>query len=394
MLWLYWMGQIFEEYLGNKRTIGLYLLGGLTGGLLFVACYNLIPAFTNVNAAATSVVVGASASVMAIVVATATLLPDYTIPLMIIGPVKLKWIALFYSVIDFLGIAGTNAGGEIAHLGGALFGFIYIKQLQRGHDWIGGINKLFSPKPKMKVVSNSGNQRKASGTPRQEDVDRILDKISGSGYDSLTKQEKKPYSEQAITMRAKKRKLSFIDSVFLWINYLLCLALLLCYLAPFVDPRKFWPIAFFGLAYPPLLVANLLIMAYWLIRKSWYIGLSVITILIGWNVLMNNVGIRLPSSASSAPSLKVIRVMTYNVHDFKRYGAKNDISTKHEILDLIGQEQPDIIGIQEFFTRKKGEYDMVDSVKRVMRAEHYYFEPTMTSSSESIGMAIFSKVSH
>ena len=192
-------------------------------------------------------------------------------------------------------------------------------------------------------------------------------------------------------MRAKKASLSFIDRIFLWINYLLCLALLLSYLAPYVDPRKFWPIAFFGLAYPPLLAANLVIMVYWIIRKSWLIGLSAITILIGWNVLMNNVGIRLPSGAGSIPSLKVIRVMTYNVHDFKRYGAKNDIPTKHEILDLIGQEQPDIIGIQEFFTRKKGEYDMIDSVKKVMRAEHYYFEPAMTSSSESIGMAIFSK---
>lgn len=190
MLWLYWMGQIFEEYLGNKRTIGLYLFGGLAGGLLFIACYNLIPAFTSVNAAATSVVVGASASVMAIIIATATLLPNYTIQLILIGPVKLKWIALFYIVIDFLGIAGANAGGEIAHLGGALFGFIYIKQLQRGHDWIGGINKLFEPKPKMKVVNNNGTPRKTSGAPRQEDVDRILDKISGSGYDSLTRQEK------------------------------------------------------------------------------------------------------------------------------------------------------------------------------------------------------------
>jgi membrane associated rhomboid family serine protease len=190
MLWLYWMGQIFEEYLGNKRTIGLYLFGGLAGGLLFVACYNLVPAFTNVNAAANGVVVGASASVMAIIIATATLLPNYAIQLILIGPVKLKWIALFYIVIDFLGIASANAGGEIAHLGGALFGFIYIKQVQRGHDWIESINKLFVPKAKMKVVSHSGPLRKASGVPRQEDVDRILDKISGSGYDSLTKQEK------------------------------------------------------------------------------------------------------------------------------------------------------------------------------------------------------------
>jgi membrane associated rhomboid family serine protease len=190
MLWLYWMGQIFEEYLGNKRTIGLYIFGGLAGGLLFVACYNLLPAFTSQDAAARSVVVGASASVMAIVVATATLLPNYTISLILIGPVKLKWLVLFYVIIDFLGIAGGNAGGEIAHLGGALLGFTYIKQLQSGHDWIGGISKIFEAKPKMKVVSHNGPQKKASTVPRQDEVDRILDKISGSGYESLTKQEK------------------------------------------------------------------------------------------------------------------------------------------------------------------------------------------------------------
>ncbi|AMR30461.1 rhomboid family intramembrane serine protease [Mucilaginibacter sp. PAMC 26640] len=191
MLWLYWMGQIFEEYLGNKRTIGLYLLGGLTGGLLFVAAYNLIPAFTAVNAAQGGVIVGASASVMAVIIATATFLPDYTISMMFIGPVKLKWIAVFYIVIDFLGIAGGNAGGEIAHLGGALFGFVYIKQLQKGNDWIGGITKLFAPKPKLKVVNfENSSQKKSSNKPRQEDIDRILDKISVSGYDSLNKQEK------------------------------------------------------------------------------------------------------------------------------------------------------------------------------------------------------------
>ena len=190
MLWLYWMGQIFEEYLGNKRTIGLYIFGGLAGGLLFVACYNLLPAFTGVNAAATATVVGASASVMAIIIATATLLPNYTISLILLGPVKLKWIALFYIVIDFLGIAGANAGGEIAHLGGALLGFIYIKQIQRGHDWIGAISKLFTSKNKLTVVSHNRTQKRSSGAPRQDEVDRILDKISGSGYDSLTKQEK------------------------------------------------------------------------------------------------------------------------------------------------------------------------------------------------------------
>src|SRR5580698_8988685 len=94
MLWLYWLGQIFEEYLGNKRTIGLYLLGGLAGALFFVLAYNFLPAFSGALLGTT--VVGASASVMAIIIATATLLPDYSISLMFIGPVKLKWIAAFY----------------------------------------------------------------------------------------------------------------------------------------------------------------------------------------------------------------------------------------------------------------------------------------------------------
>ncbi|WP_377143223.1 rhomboid family intramembrane serine protease [Mucilaginibacter lutimaris] len=190
MAWLYWMGQIFEDFLGNKRTIGLYLFGGLTGGVLFVACYNLLPAFTNIQAASFSSVVGASASVMAVVVATATLLPNYTVGLFLIGPVKLKYLVIFMVIIDFILIAEDNPGGEIAHLGGALFGFIYIKQMQRGNDWILGINKLFAPKPKLRVVSNNTNQRKASTAPKQEDLDRILDKISATGYDSLSKQEK------------------------------------------------------------------------------------------------------------------------------------------------------------------------------------------------------------
>ncbi len=140
-------------------------------------------------AAEGTTVVGASASVMAIIIATATLLPDYTISMMFIGPVKLKWIAIFYVLLDFLLIAGPNGGGEIAHLGGALFGFIYIKQLKRGHDWIGAINNIFKPKSNLKVaVKNS--DRNSNSKPRQDEIDRILDKISQTGYESLNKQEK------------------------------------------------------------------------------------------------------------------------------------------------------------------------------------------------------------
>ncbi|MDN5285354.1 MAG: rhomboid family intrarane serine protease [Mucilaginibacter sp.] len=189
MLWLYWMGQIFEEYLGNKRTIGLYIMGGLAGALAYVLCLNFIPAFTSSNAAVGSTIVGASASVMAIVVATATLLPNYTISLILFGPVKLKWLVFVILVIDFLGIVGPNAGGEIAHLGGALLGFIYIKQLQKGHDWIGGISSIFTSRSKLKVVTKNSNKNSVE-RPRQEDIDRILDKISQTGYESLSKQEK------------------------------------------------------------------------------------------------------------------------------------------------------------------------------------------------------------
>ncbi|MBS1532835.1 MAG: rhomboid family intramembrane serine protease [Bacteroidetes bacterium] len=189
MLWLYWMGQIFEEYLGNKRTVGLYILGGLSGAFFFVAAYNIFPYFSHTDLVALSTNVGASAAIMAIIVATATLVPDYTIYLFIIGPVRLKWLALFFVVLDFLSISGLNAGGEISHLGGALFGFIYIKQLQRGNDIVGFFANQFKKRSKLKVAAKNGAQNTGS-KPRQEEVDRILDKISRTGYDSLSKQEK------------------------------------------------------------------------------------------------------------------------------------------------------------------------------------------------------------
>ena len=189
MLWLYWLGQIFEEFLGDKRTLGLYLLGGLAGAVAYIASYNIFPAFTQSGALLMSTAVGASASVMAIIVGAATIAPDYTIVLMLIGPVRLKWLALFYVIIDFLSITGPNAGGEIAHLGGALFGFIYVRQLQRGNDMVGFFAKLFKPRSKLKVVSNN-RAKSASSQPRQDEIDVILDKISRTGYESLSKQEK------------------------------------------------------------------------------------------------------------------------------------------------------------------------------------------------------------
>ncbi len=200
MLWLYWIGQIFEEFSGYKRTVGLYLMGGFAGALFYILSYNFFPVFA--TALPLSTAVGASASVMAVIVATATLLPDYTIPLFIIGPVKLKWIAIAYVVFDFISIAGPNSGGEIAHLGGALIGFVYIKRLQKGHDWISSITNLFKSGPRLsnlKVVARN-TAKKGPSRPRQEDVDRILDKISTNGYESLNKEEKE------ILFRASKNE--------------------------------------------------------------------------------------------------------------------------------------------------------------------------------------------
>ena len=190
-------------------------------------------------------------------------------------------------------------------------------------------------------------------------------------------------------MKAKKGP-NFIDKILLWINLFLCACLLISYLAPFISPAKFWPVAFFGLAYPFLLLAGVIFLVYWLLRKSIWTLLPIITIGIGWNVLNKNIGLRFPSSYGEK-NVEAIRVMTYNVHNFKRYGEKNDISTKHEILGIIMDQQPDVIGLQEFYTRKRGQYDMLDSIQKILRCNNYYFEAIRSNRDEAIGIAIFSK---
>lgn len=202
MLVLYWFGRIFQEYLGNQKLLATYLLGGLAGGVIFLLAYNVLPVFT--DALPYTNLIGASASVLAILVGAATLLPDYSIRLLLIGNVRLKYIALVLVVIDLLSLAGSNSGGHFAHLGGAIWGFVYIKQLQAGNDlgrWLTvllqRIKGLFSRDSSFKVHRSKGSskpreQKKKSGPDdvSQERIDEILDKISTSGYDSLTEREK------------------------------------------------------------------------------------------------------------------------------------------------------------------------------------------------------------
>jgi len=184
MLWMYWMGQIFMDFLNKRQFIFIYFSGGLIGALLYVLAYSTIPVFE--NNALKSILIGSSASVMAIVVSTATLVPDFTIRLMLFGTVRLKYLALAYFVLDIIGMGGGNPGGSIAHIGGAIMGFIFIKQLQNGNDF----SKILTKRSKLKVVKRTENTTAKNNFTDQDTIDSILDKISQSGYDSLSKTEK------------------------------------------------------------------------------------------------------------------------------------------------------------------------------------------------------------
>lgn len=201
LLNLYWFGSLVREYLGDRKLVSLYILGALAGAALFLLAYNLVPAYRNGPLAE---VLGASGAVTAIIVAAATLLPDYTFNLILIGPVKIKYIAIVIVIISLAGIDGGNAGGEIAHIGGAILGFSFVKLLQSGTDlgrpvqaigdWVGG---LFSGRSRLRVTHRSrpaeapATARKSAVVkPEQDEIDVILDKISRSGYESLSKDEK------------------------------------------------------------------------------------------------------------------------------------------------------------------------------------------------------------
>src|ERR1035437_5949887 len=195
MLWLYWLGKIFVEYVGSKRLVAVYLLGGISGGILFTLVSTVFPLnFHN------TVLLGASAGVMAVVVAIAILLPDYMIHLMFFGGVRLKYLALASFILTSILDISQNTGGKISHIGGALFGMIFMLQYKNGNDitkpvsafldWIVG---LFSGRSKIKVSyrrKTSDDNYNANQRAKQQKIDSILDKISKSGYEALTKEEK------------------------------------------------------------------------------------------------------------------------------------------------------------------------------------------------------------
>lgn len=206
MLFIYWFGSLIMEFLGSQKLVNLYVLGGLAGGLFYILLYNTLPYFS--QQVDVSRMLGASAGVYAIVVGAATFMPNYTISLILLGPVRIKYIALFYVILSFAQSAGPNAGGELAHLAGAALGFFYIKQLQIGNDlgrplesFFSFIKSFFVKQPHVSVSYRNKTQKTSTRNNRnvrsshankndQDEIDTILDKISESGYDSLTKEEK------------------------------------------------------------------------------------------------------------------------------------------------------------------------------------------------------------
>lgn len=205
MLWLYWFGSLFLYFFSTRHFRGLYILGGICGGLFYMIAYHIFPYFR--GAVDFSFLLGASASVLAIVVATAYREPEYRVNLLFLGAVRLKYLALFMIVTDLMMMTSGNAGGHIAHLGGALAGLIFAMGLKKGWDitsWINliidVISGIFRPskrvrkKPKMKVHYNRDSQDydfNARKKAQSDEIDRILDKLKKSGYDSLTTEEKK-----------------------------------------------------------------------------------------------------------------------------------------------------------------------------------------------------------
>lgn len=215
MLMLYWFGRIVGDLIGDHRILPIYLLGGLAAGLVFFISFNLLP-YGN----GTGYAMGASGSVMAIIVAAGILAPDYVLRLILIGDVRLKYIVVFLVLVDIILVGGTdNTGGHWAHLGGAAFGWLFVAQLRVGNDLSAPVNKLFTNiaglfqgkdasrsstdrrsrpkrsttkgKSKFKIVRGEGSSDSHKPTiDEQARLDQILDKIKQQGYEQLSDEEK------------------------------------------------------------------------------------------------------------------------------------------------------------------------------------------------------------
>lgn len=225
MLCLYWFGNILSNLVAHRKIAAIYLLGGFAGALIFALAFNSFPIFTQMPTKPP--LLGASAGVFAVIFATTTLTPRGVIRLLFIGNVELRYIAFFLIIFNIIPITGSNPGGSIAHLGGALMGWLYVIQLRKGIDWAAPFEKIWNfftrkshqKEPSMPHYANShsksnyrtprmsvhkGGQhsdiytqeysrsfiQKYQHLSKEECIDAILDKIRNSGYDSLSEDEK------------------------------------------------------------------------------------------------------------------------------------------------------------------------------------------------------------
>ncbi len=206
MLMLYWFGRIFLTYFNQKNLASLYVFGGLAGAILYIIAFSTIPLYVEMTGGNPFGIpmIGASASVMAVIFAAAFYNPKQEVSLLLFGRIKIIYIALFIFIMDFFSLDKNNPGGSVAHIGGALLGYVYAQQYLKGKDiaawmtksidWLVDLFK-FSPKPPKMKVKHKGreadyeyNNRKKQNS---EEIDRILDKIKSSGYTSLNDSEKK-----------------------------------------------------------------------------------------------------------------------------------------------------------------------------------------------------------
>ncbi|TCI90687.1 rhomboid family intramembrane serine protease [Tenacibaculum sp. M341] len=193
---LYFIGHLFKQYFTGRQLLDFYLLGTLFGGILFLLSYNYFPAFLQDKNV--SVLIGASAGISAIFVGVATYIPNYQLKIPLIGFVKLWHLAAVWVMLDVIQIPISNPGGRIAHLGGALFGFLYVNSASnKDLDIFKSFRNLFKQEKKspLKTVHKSKTTTTKSNTFKNKDVnqqkvDEILDKIGKSGYDVLSKEEK------------------------------------------------------------------------------------------------------------------------------------------------------------------------------------------------------------
>ncbi|MGF1923775.1 MAG: endonuclease/exonuclease/phosphatase family protein [Bacteroidia bacterium] len=189
-----------------------------------------------------------------------------------------------------------------------------------------------------------------------------------------------------------KKRITGFDKLMFLLALIMAIGMFLGARAGVTDPRDHIFIAFFGLAYPFFLLANVVMLVYWVVRAKWAIAvLTIVLIGYGGHTLIATFGFFGTRGEIKKEDPSFIRLMTYNVHNFTPYGEELSVANKDKMLKVVSEQQPDVVCFQEFYTRKKGSYDLIDSLKRLLHINYYYFVPSQESEKESIGMAIFSR---